>query len=102
MKRNDRPDWFIRIAKNSDLETDAESPHSLNNLRRLSMNDSNKTAWQSKTLWASAIIAVLPLIPGVGTVASAWIAANPELFSAGLGAVFAGLRTVTKGSVSIR
>ncbi len=60
-----------------------------------------KPAWQSKTLWASAIVALVPFIPGVGPVASAWIAVNPELFAAGLGALFAGLRTLTDGSVSI-
>lgn len=62
---------------------------------------SSKSALKSKTLWAAAIVAVVPLIPGVGPAVSAWIAANPTLFSAGLGAVFAGLRAVTKGAVTI-
>lgn len=65
------------------------------------MDSSNKASWQSKTVWASVIIAVLPLIPGVGPLATAWIAANPELFSAALGGIFAGLRTISKGSVSV-
>jgi hypothetical protein len=63
--------------------------------------DNSKPAWQSKTLWAAALCAVAPLIPGVGPVVSAWIAANPAACSAVLGAVFAGLRTVTKGAVSV-
>lgn len=65
------------------------------------MNDNSKPFYLSRTMIASAIVAVLPLIPGIGTVASAWIAANPALFSAGLGALFAGLRTITNGSVSV-
>ena len=99
MRRND---WFIRIAKNADLETDAElRPHGDNNLRRIGSMVTKKPAWQSRTLWASAVVALIPFIPGVGPIASAWVAANPELFSAGLGALFAGLRAVTNGSLSI-
>ena len=62
----------------------------------------SKPVWQSKTLIASALVALLPLIPGVGPVAMAWVVANPEAFSAILGAAFAGLRIVTNGSVSIK
>lgn len=61
----------------------------------------DKKPWQSKTLWAAALVALLPLIPGVGPAAAVWISANPATFSAGLGVLFAGLRTVTKGSVTI-
>lgn len=61
----------------------------------------DKKAWQSKTLWAAALCAILPLVPGVGPLATTWIAANPEMFSAALGAVFAGLRAVTSGGVTI-
>lgn len=97
MKRND---WFIRVARNRDLEPDAESGH-FNNLRRMSDMITSKPAWQSKTLWASALVAIVPFVPGVGPVASAWIAANPDLFAAGLGALFAALRAATSGKVSI-
>lgn len=63
--------------------------------------ENSKPAWESKTLIAAAITAVLPFVPGVGPVAMAWVAANPALFASGLAALFAALRTVTKGSVSI-
>lgn len=65
------------------------------------MEDNNKPAWQSKTLWMAALCALLPLIPGVGPIASAWIAANPALFTVATGAVFGGLRVVSKGKVTI-
>lgn len=64
--------------------------------------DNTKPFWQSKTMWAAAICAVLPLIPTVGPVCGAWITANPEAFSALLGAVFAGLRMATNGEVTIK
>jgi hypothetical protein len=60
-----------------------------------------KPFYVSRTMIAAAIVAVVPLIPGVGPAVSAWIAANPALFSAGLAAVFGGLRVVTKGAVSV-
>lgn len=63
---------------------------------------SGKAAWQSKTLIAAALTALLPLIPGVGPAVTAWIAVNPELFSAALGLVFTGLRFLTKDKVIIR
>lgn len=56
-----------------------------------------KKPWESKTLWAGLIAAALPLFPPAGI----WIAANPEIYSAGLGALFAALRVITKGKVSI-
>lgn len=61
----------------------------------------SKPAWQSKTLWASLVVAAVPFIPGVGPAVSAWVAANPELFSAALGGLFAGLRVATSGRVSV-
>lgn len=60
-----------------------------------------KKAWQSKTLIAAAVTALIPLIPGVGPAVAAFIAANPELFSAALGVVFTGLRFLTKDKVVI-
>lgn len=56
------------------------------------MEDS-KQFWKSKTFWASFLTGVLPLIPPVGAV----IAANPEAYSAILGAVFGALRITTSG-----
>lgn len=54
--------------------------------------------WQSKTLWLSALVALAPLVPGVGPI----IAANPELVSAALGVVFAGLRFVTSKPIKVK
>ncbi len=64
--------------------------------------DTSKPFWQSKTLWAAALCAVFPLIPVVGPICGAWVAANPEAFSAILGATFAGLRVATDGKVTIQ
>ena len=97
-----RPDWFIRIARNCDLESETDDPSGYHNLRRIESMITSKPAWQSKTLWASLIVAALPFVPGLGPVATAWIAANPELYAAALGGLFAGLRAVTDGRVSIR
>lgn len=58
-----------------------------------------KPAWQSKTLITAAITALLPVLcPPV----AAFVAANPEVTTAVLGLVFAGLRLVTNGKVSIK
>lgn len=58
-----------------------------------------KKPWQSKTLWLSAITALAPLAcPPL----AAWIAVNPDLFSAALGALFGGLRVVSKDKVVIK
>lgn len=54
------------------------------------MEDS-KQFWKSKTFWASLVTAVLPVFPPVGVL----IAANPEAYSAILGAVFGALRVST-------
>ena len=59
-----------------------------------------KPFYVSKTMVASLIVAVVPFIPTVGPAATAWIAANPALFSAGLGAVFAALRAITGEAIS--
>ena len=57
------------------------------------MSDATKKpAWKSKTLWSSILIAIAPLFPP----AQAWIAANPEVYNAVLGGLFAVLRFVTK------
>ena len=65
------------------------------------MDNNSKPAWQSKTMIAAAITALVPLIPGVGPAVTAFIVANPAAFSAILGAIFAGLRVVTNGSVTV-
>ena len=59
---------------------------------------SPKAPWESKTMWASAIAMLAPL---VFPPAAVWIAANPAVYSAALGAIFAGLRLVTHGKVSV-
>ena len=64
--------------------------------------DEAKKPWQSRTFYVAAVTALVPLIPGVGPAVSAWIAANPELFSAAVGAIFTGLRFITKDKVVIK
>lgn len=49
----------------------------------------------SWTLWAAAVTAVLPLVPGIGPALAAWTAQNPELYSAILGVAFGALRLKT-------
>ena len=61
----------------------------------------SKPFWQSKTLWMSALTMLLPLVPGVGPVATAFIAANPVMFSAGVSVVFGALRLLTNNKVSV-
>ncbi len=57
-----------------------------------------KNPWASKTLWVAALTTFVPIFfPPAGI----WISANPQAFSALLGVVFAGLRTVTSSKVSI-
>jgi len=58
-----------------------------------------KKSWESKTLWIAAINAVAALfVPAV----QHFITDNPEAYAAGLSVLFAVLRKVTKGSVSIK
>lgn len=57
-----------------------------------------KPAWQSKTLWASAVVGLVPL---VFPPAAAFVAANPAAVTAILGVVFGLLRLATKGHVTI-
>jgi hypothetical protein len=54
-----------------------------------------KPVWQSKTFWTSLVTILLPLYPP----ASAWVAANPEAYSAAIGLIFSGLRIATKEPV---
>jgi hypothetical protein len=62
----------------------------------------SKPAWKSKTMIAGAVTALLPFIPGVGPVVTAWVAANPEAFSAALGVLFSVLRVVSKDKVVVK
>lgn len=57
----------------------------------------SKKPYLSKTLYASLIVAVAAFYPPVGE----WITGNPQIFSMLLGSLFAALRLVTKGKVSI-
>lgn len=64
----------------------------------VTIQNDTKPAWQSKTLWASALTVLLPL---VWPPAAVFIAANPTLVPVGLGVLFGVLRVVTKGAVTI-
>ena len=57
-----------------------------------------KGPWESKTLWLAALTALVPL---ASPAAGAWVAGNPELFSAGVGMAFAALRLISKGRISV-
>jgi hypothetical protein len=62
------------------------------------MSDAKKP-WQSKTVIASALSAVVPVvIPGAGE----WISQNPEAYSGLLGLIFGILRFVTAGRLVLR
>jgi len=58
--------------------------------------------WQSKTLWASILVATLPLIPGVGPLLSGVVGSNPELAGLIVGGAFGVLRLVTSGKVRLK
>lgn len=57
----------------------------------------SKKPWQSKTVWLSLATALLPFVPG----ASAWVAANPEVLTSALSALFLLLRLITKDKIVI-
>lgn len=57
----------------------------------------SKKPYLSKTLWMAAIVAVSALIPGVGE----FVAKNVEVTGILVGGVFAVLRVMTKGKVSV-
>lgn len=57
-----------------------------------------KKPYLSKTLWLTVIVSIAALIPGVGE----YVSKNVEVVGLLLGAVFAGLRLVTKGKISIK
>ena len=54
--------------------------------------------WKSKTLWASAIVAIAPFLPVVGPV----ILANQGWVMPFLGAVFTALRLTTNDSIGLK
>ena len=60
--------------------------------------DDVKHPWESKTLWAGLIMAVVPLFPPV----AALVAANPALAGALAGAITAGLRLMTQKKVVVK
>lgn len=60
---------------------------------------SEKSVWKSKTQWAALVTALAPL---VYPPAAVWIAANPAVYSAAIGALFGGLRLVTKDRIYIK
>lgn len=57
----------------------------------------NKKPWQSKTNWMALIVAGAAFIPQV----QAFIVGNPEMYGMIVGGVFAVLRAVSKGKISI-
>lgn len=57
-----------------------------------------KKPWQSKTLWVSLVVAIVPFFPP----AQALILANPEVVSIALGGIFSVLRLATKDKVVIK
>ncbi len=61
------------------------------------MNDDAKKPWESMTLWAALITALVPIFPP----AAAIVAANPGIVSAVVGLVFGALRLKTNSAVSL-
>jgi len=56
-----------------------------------------KQPWQSKTIWVSVVVALLPLFPAV----SHLVSDHPELVSLVLGGLFAALRMISKDKIVI-
>lgn len=56
-----------------------------------------KKPWMSKTLWLALFAAITPFFPVVDT----WVAANPSYYIMGISALFAGLRVISKGKLTI-
>lgn len=56
-----------------------------------------KSPLYSKTLWIALFTAIASFLPSV----QSWIAQNPSLFASIIGGLFAGLRLITKGKISI-
>ncbi len=60
--------------------------------------DDFKKPWLSKTMWAAALTALVPLFPP----AAAIVAANPGLVSAAVGFIFAALRLTTDKKIGMQ
>lgn len=58
---------------------------------------SPKKPWQSKTLWLSLITAAAPFVPAFQKI----IVEHYQLLGTVLGVLFAGLRSISKGKISI-
>lgn len=58
--------------------------------------------WQSKTVIAAAVTALLPFVPGVGPALSAYLGLHPDVLMPVLGALFAGLRLISNGKVTVK
>lgn len=56
-----------------------------------------KQPWQSKTVWMALIVAGAAFIPGAGE----FVSKNLEMVGVVLGAIFAGLRLISNGKISI-
>lgn len=57
----------------------------------------DKSPFKSKTLWSALFVAMAAFVPPVHT----FIQANPELYGILVGALFAFLRSITKGKLVI-
>jgi len=57
-----------------------------------------KKSWESKTIWVSIAVAILPLFPSISQIVSG----NPELVSILLGGLFAALRFISKDKIVIK
>jgi hypothetical protein len=57
----------------------------------------SKKPWLSKTLWIALVTAAVPLFPP----AAAVVAANPAAVGAAVGLVFAGLRLISHGQITL-
>ncbi len=60
--------------------------------------DETKLPWQSSTMWAALIMAVVPLFPP----AASLVAAHPEIVGLAAGALVAGLRMITSKKVVLK
>jgi hypothetical protein len=57
----------------------------------------NKNPLKSKTLWSALIVAASAFLPPV----QEFISKNPEMYAMILGGLFAGLRVISKGKISV-
>ena len=64
--------------------------------------DDTKKPWESVTMWAGVLTAIVPFIPGVGPAIQAFMGANPQIVSAVVGAGIVGLRAITQKKIVLK